>query len=180
MHFQHIPWEDRDMKKWLLFIASLLLAASTGRSQEAPKKTDAPAINALGWLVGGVWTADATKLAPGMQRIETRYQWSDNKAFLRFTTHFVFDKSTANTYDGNFFWKADGNTLAMWYMNSKGEILEGPMQWDGTVLRILFRGEDFEGKMADLKVEVTRKWAVFEKNGEGWKELFGLEYLRVG
>jgi hypothetical protein len=33
----------------------------------------------MAWLVGGVWTADAAKLGPGMQRIETRYlmvgQW---------------------------------------------------------------------------------------------------------
>ena len=174
------------MKRWTICTALFLLAASLGGSQEPPKKQETPPINALSWLIGGVWTADATKLGPGLQRIETRYQWSDNKAFLRFTTHFVFDKGTANTYDGNFFWNGGGNTLAMWYMNSKGEILEGPMKWDGTLLRILFRGEDFEGKMADLKVEVTRKtndqyhWAVFEKNGEEWKELFGLEYLRAG
>ena len=174
------------MKRWILCTAMFILAGSTGWPQEAAKKPEAPPITALGWLVGGVWTADASKLGPGMQRIETRYQWSDNKAFLRFTTHFVFDKGTANTYDGNFYWNPGGNSLAMWYMNSKGEILEGPMQWDGTVLRILFRGEDFEGKLADLKVEVTRKasdqyhWSVYEKNGAEWKELFGLEYLRVG
>jgi hypothetical protein len=174
------------MKRWMACTAIFLLAAAFGWAQEAPKKPEAPPIGALHWLVGGVWTADASKLAPGMQRIETRYQWSDNKAFLRFTTHFVFDKGTANTYDGNFFWNSESKTLAMWYMNSKGQILEGPMQWDGTVLRILFRGEDFEGKMADMKVEVTRKtndqyhWEVFEKNGEDWKSLFGLEYLRAG
>jgi hypothetical protein len=173
------------MKRIAMCAAAMLLAGSLGWSQEPQKQQAAPPISALAWLVGGVWTADATKLGPGMQRIETRYQWSDNKAFLRFTTHFVFDKGIANTYDGNFFWNARGNSLAMWYMNTKGEILEGPMQWDGTVLRITFRGENFEGKMADLKVEVTRKtndqyhWAVFEKNGAEWKELFGLEYLRA-
>src|SRR5262249_754631 len=35
------------------------------------KKTDATKpISVLSWLVGGVWTADASKMAPGMQRIE--------------------------------------------------------------------------------------------------------------
>jgi len=43
-------------------------------------------IDALAWLVGGVWTTDASKLAPNMVRIETRYAWSDNNAFIRFTT----------------------------------------------------------------------------------------------
>lgn len=43
---------------------------------------------------------------------------------------------------------------------------------------------DFEGKTADLKVEVTKKtgdkydWVLFEKEGEGWKPLANLEYVR--
>jgi hypothetical protein len=59
-------------------------------THEDPKQQEGSPIAALSWLVGGVWAADATKLGPGMQRMETRYQWSDN--VLRFTTHFVFDK----------------------------------------------------------------------------------------
>ena len=46
-------------------------------------------ISALSWLVGGIWTADATKLGPGMLRIETRYQWADNKAYSRLNTPLV-------------------------------------------------------------------------------------------
>ena len=69
-------------------------------------------------------------------------------------------------------------------MDAKSGIVEGPMQWDGDVLRITFRGFDFEGKMADLRVEVTRKtnddyrWTVYEKNGEAWQQLTAIEYLR--
>ncbi len=39
--------------------------------------------------------------------------------------------------------------------------------------------------MSDLRVTVTRKtnddyrWALSEKQGDGWKELAALEYLRV-
>ena len=36
------------------------------------KAADPRAVDALGWVVGGVWTADASKFVPGMQRIETR------------------------------------------------------------------------------------------------------------
>ncbi len=46
-------------------------------------------IAALSWLVGGIWTADATKLGPGVLRIETRYQWADNNAYIRLNTHLV-------------------------------------------------------------------------------------------
>jgi hypothetical protein len=47
------------------------------------------------------------------------------------------------------------------------------------------RGPDFERKVADLQVFVTRKtnddyrWSVKEKQGHTWKELAALEYLRV-
>lgn len=149
-------------------------------------KTDSPKpVSALGWLVGGVWTADASKLGPGMQRIETRYQWSDNNAYIRFNTHFIFDKGTAKTYDGNFFWSPEQKSLAVWYMDSRNGITQGPVEIIGDVTKISFRGPDFEGKVADLQVFVTRKtnddyrWSVQEKEGDTSKELATLEYLRV-
>jgi hypothetical protein len=149
-------------------------------------KTVAPKlVAALSWLVGGVWTADASKLGPGMQRIETRYQWSDNNAYIRFNTHFIFDNGTAKTYDGNFFWNPEQKSLAVWYMDSRNDITQGPVEINGDVTKIRFRGPDFEGKVADLQVFVTRKtnddyrWSVQEKQGDTWKELAALEYLRV-
>ncbi len=60
------------------------------------------------------------------------------------------------------------------------------MTWEKDVLRASFKAPDFEGKLADLKVEVTRKtndkygWALYEKNGYGWKPLAQLEYNRLG
>jgi hypothetical protein len=58
------------------------------------------------------------------------------------------------------------------------------MKWAGDVLSATFRAPDFENKMADMKVEVTRKtnglytWALFEKEGDGWKPLANLDYMR--
>jgi hypothetical protein len=62
-----------------LIAAALVLCGcfSVARAR-AINATDANPISALAWLVGGVWTADASKLGPGMERIETRYQWADN------------------------------------------------------------------------------------------------------
>ena len=99
-------------------------AAHGERSAVDAKKK---AISDLAWLVGGVWTADASKMGDGMKRIETRYVWSDNDAFIRFTTHFVSDKGTAKTYDGNFFWEPQKSELAMWYMDYANEIIQGPI-----------------------------------------------------
>jgi hypothetical protein len=166
-------------------------AAAPAKIAEPAKPTaeDKPAIakpiDALSWVIGGVWTADAAKLGPGMQRIETRYQWSDNHAYIRFTTHFVFDKGTARTYDGNFFWNPAQKSLALWYMDSQNAITESPVLVEGDQWTMQFRGQDFEGKMADLRVIVARKtnddyrWSLSEKQADTWKELAALEYLRV-
>jgi hypothetical protein len=202
------------MKRAWIYAASIVLAcgaaATYGRNKpQEPAKTsdggatpikvaagakpapaaDEPAvvqpIDALGWVIGGVWTADASKMAPGMQHIETRYQWSDNHAYIRFTTHFVFEKGTVKTYDGNFFWNPTQKSLEMWYMDARNGITEGPVEVDGNQWTIQFHGEDFAGKMADLRVLVMRKtnddyrWSVAEKEGGEWKELASLEYLRM-
>jgi hypothetical protein len=70
-------------------------------------------------------------------------------------------------------------------MDAQNAVTKGPMQIDGDNWRITFRGEDFEGKMADLRVDVVRKtndkyrWTLQEKQGEQWKELAGLDYVRM-
>lgn len=168
-------------------IAILLTATmlACGQAKEKATEPAAKPIGVLSWLVGGVWTADASKLGPGMQRIETRYQWADNNAYIRFNTHFVSDKGAARTYDGNFFWNPAQKTLAMWYMDTENSIVEGPVQVEGDSMKMTFRAQDFEGKMADLRVVVTRKnnddyhWALQEMQDGAWKDLAGLEYLRV-
>ena len=174
------------MKKAGMLLVLTAVTLMAVRGQEGAKNT-APSkpIAALGWLVGGVWTADGSKIAPGMQRIETRYQWSDNDAYIRFTTHFVMDKGTLRNYDGSFFWDPERASLAMWYMDARNSITQGPVQFEGDILQMTFRATDFEGKLADLRVKVTRKtndhynWLLEEKQAVGWKQLATLEYLRV-
>ncbi|HKF40843.1 MAG TPA: hypothetical protein VKB21_07125, partial [Candidatus Acidoferrum sp.] len=134
--------------------------------------------------VGGVWTADASKMGGGMQRIETRYGWSDNHAFLRFNTHFVSDKGTLHNYDGQFFWDPQQQALKMWYMNARNGITEGSIAINDDEFNFLFQGTDFEEKPADLRVQLTRKnndryiWQLAEKTPDGWKPLASLEYVR--
>jgi hypothetical protein len=156
---------------------------TTGGVRSADAK--AKPISDLAWLVGGVWTADASKMGDGMKRIETRYVWSDNNAFIRFTTHFVSDKGTAKTYDGNFFWEPEKSRLAMWYMDYSNEIIQGPIAVDGETTKISFHATDFAGKPADMQADVIRKtndkyqWVLEEKSGETWKQLATLEYVRT-
>ena len=143
------------MKQATIFLF-VFAVTTTAWAQDAPKVPATP-IAGLKWLVGGVWAADASKLGPGMRRIETRYTWSDNDAYVRFTTHFVSDKKTARTYDGSFFWNPEESTLAMWYMDAENSITQGPVKMDGDIMSMTFRGTDFDGKPADLRVQVTRR-----------------------
>ena len=169
----------------LTAVVTLLLAAAgvTGQ-QSATKPVEAKPMAPLEWLVGGVWTADAAKMASGM-RIETRYRWSDNGAYIRFTTHFVSPQGTLKNYDGQFFWNPEQSSLAMWYMDARNHITQGAIGVEGEVTQFTFRGTDFEGKAADLRVLVARKtnddytWTLEEKQAAGWGQLASLEYLRT-
>ena len=169
-----------------IFAGSVLVAlGSFGVFSHEPHAAQAPEPMApLAWLVGGVWTADASKMGGGMQRIETRYEWSDNHAFLRFNTHFVSDKGTLHNYDGQFFWDPQQQTLKMWYMNARNDITEGSIAINDNEFSFLFQGTDFEEKPADLRVQLTRKnndryiWQLAEKTPDGWKPLASLEYVR--
>jgi hypothetical protein len=161
----------------------VVVMATAGAQQPAVAKVAKP-IATMAWVIGGTWIADASNLGGGMQRIETRYDWSDNGSFIRFNTHFVTDKGTLKNYDGNFFYDPSGKTLSMWYMDASGEITQGPMAIEGDVWQMSFHGPDFEGKMADLQVNVLRKsndlyhWSVSERVGQEWKKLLELDYAR--
>jgi len=168
---------------WALGMISI--ACLLGNAQQtAPKAQAKSLVEPLAWLVGGVWTTDASKLAPNMVRIETRYAWSDNGAFVRFTTHFAMKEGTLKNYDGQFFWNPATKSLRMWYMDAHNEITEGTVTVDGDQFEFDFAGENFEGKPAELRVLLWRKsnesytWLLQEKSAEGWKELGKLNYDR--
>jgi hypothetical protein len=182
------------MKTFATLLLSLALASAALLAQDSAKTADTkpgvkPAndkpLAQLAWLVGGVWTADASAMGDGMQRIETRYTWSDNSAFVRFNTHFVAQQGTLKQYDGQFFFDPEKSALAMWYMDSKNGITQGPITVDGDITQFSFRGSDFDGKVADLRVLLFRKsndhylWQLEEKSQDTWKPLAKLDYLRT-
>jgi hypothetical protein len=78
--------------------ASLSLPSAALAQPAQPAAPHSGPVAQPGWLIGGVWVADASGFGGGMRRIETRYHWSDNDSFVRFTTHFVSDKGVRNTW----------------------------------------------------------------------------------
>jgi hypothetical protein len=173
------------MQAGLVIVLSAVASGALGAPETAKTSTKEKPVAALAWLVSGVWTADASGLGQGMKRIETRYQWADNDAYIRFTTHFVSDKGTFKNYDGSFFWDPERSTLAVWYMDAANAITQCPVGIEGDTMRMEFHGADFEGKPADLRVNVVRatadryRWNLEEKSGESWKPLLALEYVRT-
>jgi hypothetical protein len=168
----------------LPLVLALATVAFSGQ-ESAPKPQAAKPIAVLAWLVGGVWTADTSQMGPGLERIETRYQWSDNNAFIRFNTHFVSDKGTLRNYDGHFFWNPAESSLAVWYMDAREAITQGRVRVEGDLMEITFRAPDMQGKEADMRVRVARKthddyiWTLEEKDAADWRQLLKLEYLRA-
>jgi hypothetical protein len=160
-------------------LGGLLMLASVAHAQEQRDPT-----GQLGWLVGGVWTASGPQIAPPMRRIETRYVWSDNHTFIRFTTHFVTDSAEIHRYDGNVFWNKSQGTLGIWYMNAEHEVTEGPVTVNDTGWEMSFRAIDGSGHDAPFHVEVVRRsndqyhWTLKENVGGAWKELLALDYVR--
>ena len=188
------------MQKHIIALVLVILSSNELLAQEKSQAPDAGAalatrapatrsdsaspINALAWLVGGVWTTDASQLGEGMVRIETRYQWADNHAFLRFNTHFVMKDSVLKNYDGNFFWNPAESTLSLWYMDASNAITQGPLKMDGDNFQVVFAATNFENKPATLRVTVTRKntdiytWLLEEKQPDSWRQMARLEYAR--
>src|SRR4051812_47055021 len=145
------------MRRLIAVVLVWCACVFAGRAGAVDAATAMKPISGLGWLVGGVWTADASKLGPGMERIETRYQWADNGSYVRFTTHFITTKETVKTYDGNLYWDPAKRSLAMWYMDAKNKITAGPMTLEADLWQMSFQGEDLEGKQAEFRVDVLRK-----------------------
>src|SRR5208282_2760792 len=169
-----------------LFVAVMAVGCGLLGAQDKPQPPkQARPIDSLAWVVGGVWTADATAFGSGMRKIETRYAWSDNSAYVRFNTHFVLDKGTFKNYDGQFFWNPESKTLEMWYMDARNSITAGPVKIADDTTEMTFHGTDFEDKPADLRVRVIHKtaddytWQLEEETPTGWKQLAKLEYLRT-
>lgn len=144
-------------------------------------------IDQLGWLVGGVWSADASGLGGGLERIDTRYEWTPNGSFIRLTTNFVTKGVATPRYAGDLFYDPSADTLMMWYMDDRNSITRGPIKVDGSKFTLSFSGPgDVVGVSGSVQyvVEILRttadsyQWTLFSDISNQQKKVFGLLYHR--
>jgi hypothetical protein len=163
---------------WVVALAMLCIGAS-GSTRP---------IDQLGWLVGGVWSADASSLGGGLERIDTRYEWTPNGSFIRLTTNFVTKGVATPRYAGDLFYDPSEGTLEVWYMDDSNSITHGPMKADGTKFTLSFSGPgDIVGVSGSVNydVEILRtspdsyQWTLFADVSNQQKKVFGLVYRRA-
>jgi hypothetical protein len=140
-------------------------------------------IDKLGWLVGGVWSADASKLGGGLRRIDTRYEWVPNRSFIRFNTTFVSAGGASPHYAGDFYYDPSQRTLTAWYMDENNVITHGPMTVDGNKWTISVGGSGAP-QNAQYIVDIVRttadtyQWTLFSDVARVRTKVFGLVYRR--
>lgn len=144
-------------------------------------------IDSLGWLVGGVWSADASALGGSVTRIDTRYEWTPNRSFIRFTTDFVSGSGVNPHYAGDLFYDPTGQSLMIWYMDETNAITSGHMSVDGKSWTISFQGDGNVVGVAgrvDYTVDILRTsdnsytWTLIADVDQSKKEVFALTYQR--
>jgi hypothetical protein len=172
------------MARHLLATTALALTVvlfSLGASEPAKP------IDQLSWLVGGVWSAQPPVSADGPQSIETRYEWTPNRGFIRFTTKFVMANGSNAGYAGDLFFDPADKTLRIWYMDEHNTITQGPMSVSGDKWTISFRDSgDIVGVTGpvDYRVDIVRtapdtyQWTLFANVAQTWKKVFALVYQR--
>lgn len=161
--------------KFVVVAAIALLWLTTGSAEAAQPRP----IQGLGWLVGGVWVATAS--SQDRSRVETRYEWAPNGAFIRFSTTFVNKGRSFVNYSGNFFAASaePDAKLSMWYMDAHNEIVSGPVILAGSGW-----SSTFSDSGSNYRVQITRKthdlyhWALSKEVGTSWKPQFGLDFVR--
>jgi hypothetical protein len=180
------------MKKRALFasviLCSIAFAGDSARATDAQATSPPRQIDKLEWLVGGTWTADASKLPGGLARIETRYDTAAGGAVIRFTTRFLDSANDVeNSYAGDLFFDPTANSLSMWYIDSRSAIVQGPITVDADNWSASFRAPgDIVGKKEtiDFRCDIMRegpnkyKWTLSARPDTAWTKILELEYIR--
>ena len=138
----------------------------------------------IAWLIGGTWSATTSRL-PGTLRIDTIYSLASNGAFLRFTTGYIGEHDAVPTDDGNLSYDPATKIFAIWYIDRRGAIVQGPVDVDRNITIMLFEANDpRDGRPGQMRVVMTRHtnnfytWALYNLTRDPVKPIYSLDYHR--
>jgi hypothetical protein len=140
----------------------LLLALSAASGGVAPARTGqtgaaaARPIEQLGWLAGGVWTAEEPSDQGPPLVVHLVCHWSGTRNALLFQVTFLSEGRETPQYDGMYVWHPGKGRFVLWQVNRKGEVAEGELTVDGKEMDQTVRVAHLDGSAHFLKAHYTR------------------------
>jgi hypothetical protein len=168
------------LSMWLLMPAAAIA--------QAPPRDQTPAPNpveALAWLVGGVWSAES-KLPDGSPAtIEATFHWAGHRRALKYSLVRRSGGRVLPSVEGICGWHPARKTLVLWEMDQDGNLTESTLRAEGPKVSYdeVIYGAD--GSVLPVRAEAVREGddrfvfkASVEKDG-AWPVVFEAVYQRA-
>lgn len=152
-----------------------------------PAQASAPAapqgaakLQAIEWMIGGTWAAEARAPDGKVTRVESRVQWAPNGQAIQFTTTF----NGVPQYSGIYAWDPVRQAIAFFYTSRDGELTTGTVVPTGNVLTLDFTIAYVDGKTGTLRSVMKRDggdaydWSVLSNKNGVWTTMIALRYTR--
>lgn len=139
-----------------VFAVVVCALASGGASLRA----ETPAANPyapLEFLVGGTWVAPLPVDKSGAKRaLEARFTWTQNHHGVQFESAWTTGDKRAPYTSGMYAWDAAKGKIVIFYTDSGGSLVEGPVTLEGNVLAHELSSTDNSGKVEPVRVRLTK------------------------
>jgi hypothetical protein len=168
------------LSMWLLMPAAAIA--------QAPPRDQTPAPNpveALAWLVGGIWSAES-KLPDGSPAtIEATFHWAGHRRALKYSLVRRSGGRVLPSVEGICGWHPARKTLVLWEMDQDGNLTESTLRAEGPKVSYdeVIYGAD--GSVLPVRAEAVREGddrfvfkASVEKDG-AWPVVFEAVYQRA-
>jgi len=171
-----------------LFLLALPAASGGAEPSRSQQAATAPEhlLDQLGWLVGGVWTAEEPSDQGPPLVVHLACNWSGTRNALLFHVTFLSQGHETPQYDGMYVWHPGKQKFVLWQVNRKGEVAEGELTISGKEMDQTVHVAHLDGSEHFLKAHYTliddnafRFKAQFRPSESApWQEALDLVYKR--
>jgi hypothetical protein len=170
----------------LFYIATVFTissrAAETAGTNAAPASPFAP----IEFLVGGTWHGDLPS-GPNEPKaaIESKYEWTGNHQGIRFESAWVISDKRHPYCSGIYLWNPGKHRLEIFYSDSKGNLVEGPVELVDSIILHDLKLLDKTGKEDLIQAKMTHPDAgtyvneVFMMQDGKWQHLISVHYKKL-